>query len=130
MNSRDSFIKEFRGETLGQISDQSSAEEVFQNATLRPILKLQNDLILLVFQNYIRKNNIPFNNFSVDKKMSTIETIIAKDIQLQNTLKGIVISLFTSDECVFYFNTVSSCNKRIKAMLIERLQSQLQLLQL
>ena len=31
MNSRDSFIKEFRGETLGQISDQSSAEEVFQN---------------------------------------------------------------------------------------------------
>lgn len=128
MNSRDSFIKEFRGETLGQISDQSSAEEVFQNATLRPILKLQNDLILLVFQNYIMKNKIPFNNFSVDKKMSTIETIIAKDIQLQNTLKGIVISLFTSDECVFYFNTVSSCNKRIKAMLIERLQSQLQLL--
>ena len=128
MNSRDLFLKEFRGGTLGKISDQSSAEEVFQNTTLRPILKLQNDLILLVFQNYIRKNNIPFDNFSVDKKMSTIEMIIAKDIQLQNTLKGIVLGLFTSDEYVFYSNTISSCNKRIRAMLIERLQSQLQLL--
>lgn len=128
MNSRDLFLKEFRGGTLGKISDQSSAEEVFQNTTLRPILKLQNDLILLVFQNYIRKNNIPFDNFSVDKKMSTIEMIIAKDIQLQNTLKGIVLGLFTSDEYVFYSNTISSSNKRIRAMLIERLQSQLQLL--
>nr|WP_314864778.1 glyoxalase [uncultured Flavobacterium sp.] len=128
MNSRDLFINEFRGETLGQISDQVSVEEAFQNATLRPILKLQNDLILLVFQNYIRKNNIPFNNFSVDKKMSTIETIIAKDSQLQNTLKGIVLGLLTSDECIFYFNTISNSNKRIRAMLIERLQSQLQLL--
>ena len=128
MNSRDSFLKEFRGGTLGKISDESSVEEVFQNTTLRPILKLQNDLILLVFQNYIRKNNIPFNNFSVDKKMSTIETIVAKDIQLQNTLKGMVLGLFTSDECVFYSNTISSSNKRIRAMLIERLQSQLQLL--
>jgi hypothetical protein len=93
-------------------------------------LKLQNDLIVQIFQNYVKQNKIPFNDFSVDKRISAIETIIAKDIQLQNTLKGIVISLFTSDECVFYFNTVSSCNKRIKAMLIERLQSQLQLLQL
>lgn len=127
MNTRDSFLKQFRGPILGEITDQSSAEEVFQNTTLRPILKLQNDLILLVFQNYIRKNKIPFDNFSVDKKMSTIETIIAKDIQLQNTLKGIVLGLFTSDECVFYSNTISSSNKRIRAMLIERLQSQLQL---
>lgn len=127
MNTRDSFLKQFRGPILGEITDQSSAEEVFQNTTLRPILKLQNDLILLVFQNYIRKNKIPFDNFSVDKKMSTIETIVAKDIQLQNTLKGMVLGLFTSDECVFYSNTISSSNKRIRAMLIERLQSQLQL---
>lgn len=128
MNSRDSFIIEFRGETLGQINDQSSAEEAFQNTTLRPVLKLQNDLLLLIFQNYIIQNKIPFNNFSIDKKMNTIETIITKDIQLQNTLKGIVIGLLTSEEYVIYSSTISGTNKRIKAMLIERLQSQLQLL--
>ena len=32
------------------------AEERFQNATLRPILKLQNPLLLAVFRNYIEKH--------------------------------------------------------------------------
>jgi hypothetical protein len=113
---------------LGQNTSQSSEEEVFQNATLRPILKLQNDLIVLVFQNYVNQIKLPFNGFTVEKKMSSIATIISKDIQLQNTLKGIVIGLFTTEEYHYYSKTISNSNKRIKAMLIERLQSQLQLL--
>jgi hypothetical protein len=128
MNSRDSFLNEFRGPTLGQNTTQSSEEEVFQNTTLRPILKLQNDLIVLVFQNYVNQIKLPFNGFTVEKKMSSIATIISKDIQLQNTLKGIVIGLFTTEEYHHYSKTISSSNKRIKGMLIERLQSQLQLL--
>jgi hypothetical protein len=128
MNSRDSFLNEFRGPTLGQNTSQSSEEEVFQNVTLRPILKLQNDLIVLVFQNYVNQIKLPFNGFTVEKKMSSIATIISKDIQLQNTLKGIVIGLFTTEEYQYYSKTISNSNKRIKAMLIERLQSQLQLL--
>ena len=128
MNSRDFFLNEFRGPRLGQNTTQSSEEEVFQNATLRPILKLQNDLIVLVFQNYVNQIKLPFNGFTVEKKMSSIATIISKDIQLQNTLKGIVIGLFTTEEYQYYSKTISNSNKRIKAMLIERLQSQLQLL--
>ena len=128
MNSRDSFLNEFRGPTLGQNTSQSSEEEVFQNVTLRPILKLQNDLIILVFQNYVNQIKLPFKDFTVEKKMSSIATIISKDIQLQNTLKGIVIGLFTTEEYHYYSKTISNSNKRIKAMLIERLQSQLQLL--
>jgi len=128
MNSRDSFLNEFRGPILGQNTSQSSEEEVFQNATLRPILKLQNDLIVLVFQNYVNQIKLPFKDFTVEKKMSSIATIISKDIQLQNTLKGIVIGLFTTEEYHYYSKTISNSNKRIKAMLIERLQSQLQLL--
>lgn len=128
MNSRDSFLNEFRGPTLGQNNSQSSEEEVFQNATLRPILKLQNDLIVLVFQNYVNQIKLPFKDFTVEKKMSSIATIISKDIQLQNTLKGIVTGLFTTEEYLYYSKTISNNNKRIKAMLIERLQSQLQLL--
>ena len=128
MNSRDSFLNEFRGPRLGQNTSQSSEEEVFQNVTLRPILKLQNDLIVLVFQNYVNQIKLPFKDFTVEKKMSSIATIISKDIQLQNTLKGIVIGLFTTEEYHYYSKTNFNSNKRIKAMLIERLQSQLQLL--
>jgi hypothetical protein len=128
MNSRDSFLNEFRGPRLGQKTSQSSEEEVFQNTTLRPILKMQNDLIVLVFQNYVKQIKMPFKDFSVDKKMSSIASIISKDVQLQNTLKGIVIGLFTTEEYHYYSKTISDSNKRIKSMLIERLQSQLQLL--
>jgi hypothetical protein len=128
MNSRDSFLNEFRGPRLGQNTSQSSEEEVFQNTTLRPILKMQNDLIVLVFQNYVKQIKMSFKDFSVDKKMSSIASIISKDVQLQNTLKGIVIGLFTTEEYHYYSKTISDSNKRIKSMLIERLQSQLQLL--
>ena len=126
--TRESFIKEFRGLTLGEISSQSSEEEVFQNSTLRPVLKLQNDLIIAVFQSYLNQNKIPFNDFSLDKKMKTIEVAILKDISFQNTLKGIVVGLFTINEFSLYSNNTSGFNKRIRAMLIERLQSQLQLI--
>ncbi len=126
--TRESFIKEFRGLTLGEISSQSSDEEVFQNSTLRPILKLQNDLIIAVFQSYLNQNKIPFNDFSLDKKMKTIEVAILKDISFQNMLKGIVVGLFTVNEFSLYSNNTSGFNKRIRSMLIERLQSQLQLI--
>ena len=128
MDARDAFLNEFRGPTLGEITIQSSAEEVFQNATLRPILKLQNDLILSIFRQHITDHKIPFNDFSAEKKTNTIAKIFNKDTQIQNTLKGIVLGLLTKEEYQFYSQTISSCNKRIKAMLIERLQSQLQLI--
>lgn len=126
--TRESFIKEFRGLTLGEISSQSSEEEVFQNSTLRPILKLQNDLIIAVFQSYLNQNKIPFDDFSLDKKMKTIEVAILKDILFQNTLKGIIVGLFTINEFSLYSNNTSGFNKRIRSMLIERLKSQLQLI--
>lgn len=128
MNSRDEFLKNFRGDALGKIDSQSSLEEYFQNTTLRPILKLQNDLILSAFQIYIVQNKIPFEIYSTDKKNAVIENAILKDVKFQNLLKGFAIGLFTADEFTLYSGATSSLNKRIRSMLIERLQSQLQLI--
>lgn len=127
MNRRDTFLKEFRGETLGTITEQSSSDELFQNQVLRPILKLQNDLFVEVFINYLAKNKIDFNAFSVEKKLAAIENAIQKDIKFRNALKGMVIALFTIDEYALYIQNSSSLNKRMMGMLIERLKSQVQL---
>jgi len=127
MNQRDAFLKEFRGETLGTITNQSSSDELFQNQVLRPILKLQNDLFIAAFSNHLVKNRIDFNAFSVDKKLVTIENSIQKDIKFRNALKGMIIGLFTTDEYVIYIKNSSSLNKRMMGMLIERLKSQVQL---
>lgn len=127
MIDRDAFIREFRGETLGVISESSSAEELFQNQTLRPILQLQNDLFIVVFSNLIAKHKNDFYNFTVEKKLKYIENCIQRDIKFRNTLKGIIIGLFTLEEYQVYLKNSSSLNKRMMNMLIERLKSQVQL---
>lgn len=127
MDRRDTFLKEFRGETIGTVTEQSSSDELFQNQVLRPILKLQNDLFVAVFSNHLVKNRIDFNSFSVEKKLITIENAIQKDIKFRNALKGMIIALFTTDEYVLYIKNSSSLNKRMMGMLIERLKEQVQL---
>jgi len=127
MSDRDTFLKEFRGETLGTVSTQSSADELFQNQTIRPILKLQNDLFIAVFINYVNKNKADFYSYTVEKKLQTIENSIQKDIKFRNSLKGIVMALFTIEEYNTYIQNSSSLNKRMMNLLIDRLKSQVQL---
>lgn len=127
MNQRELLLKELRGETIGTITTQSSSEETFQNQVLRPILKLQNDLFVASFENYITKNKKDFYSLSTEKKLLLIENSIQKDIKFRNALKGIVIGLFTLDEYQTYIQNSSNLNKRMMNMLIERLKSQIQL---
>ncbi|MBL7867349.1 MULTISPECIES: glyoxalase [Flavobacterium] len=130
MENRDAFISEFRGETLGTVTSESSSDEIFQNQVLRPILKLQNDLFIDVFRNYISKYKNDFYSYPVEKKLAYIENSIQKDIKFRNSLKGIVIGLFTIHEYDVYIKNSSSLNKRMMNMLIERLKNQVQLFEL
>lgn len=127
MSQRDEFLKEFRGKTIGSVSIQSSSDESFQNEVLRPILKLQNDLFIASFKNYITKYKTDFYSQSIEKKLAAIENSIQKDIKYRNALKGMVIGLFTIEEYSIYIKNSSSLNKRMMTMLIERLRSQIQL---
>lgn len=127
---RDTFLKEFRGETLGIVSAQSSPDELFQNQTIRPVLKLQNDLFVAVFINYVNKNKADFYSYTVEKKLQTIENSIQKDIKFRNSLKGMVIAFFTVDEYNTYIQNSSSLNKRMMNLVIDRLKSQVQLFEL
>lgn len=127
--SRDEFIQQFRGDILGNIDNQSSVEEEFQNKTLRPILKLQNDLFVQVFINYAIKQKRVFFSLTPEKKLVYIENVIQRDIKFRNSLKGMVIAFFTLEEYAEYIQNSSNLNKRMMNMLIERLKSQLQLIE-
>lgn len=127
MNARDTFLKQFRGQTIGSITSQSTAEESFQNEVLRPILKLQNDLFIASFVNYIDENKVDFNSKTIGAKLAVIDNAIQKDIKFRNEMKGVIVGLFTLDEYNIYTKNASNINKRIKNMLLERLKSQVQL---
>jgi hypothetical protein len=129
MKTRDSHVLELRGEALGVITFQSSNEESFQNKTLRPILKLQNDMFIAVFVNYAIKQKNVFFNLTPEKKLAYIENVIQRDIKFRNSLKGIIIGLFTIDEYNEYIQNSSNLNKRMMNLLIERLKSQVQVIE-
>ncbi|WP_445710812.1 glyoxalase [Flavobacterium sp.] len=127
MKTKEELILEARGGSLGVITQNSSTEEVFQNKTLRPILKLQNDLIIEVFRNYaIKQKNVLFS-LSPEKKKNYVENAIQRDIKFRNLLKGIVIGMFTISEYKEYIQNSSNLNKRIMGLLIERIKSQIQI---
>ena len=129
MEARDAYVLELRGETFGIINNQSSSEETFQNKTLRPILKMQNDLFIQVFINYAVKQKNVFFSLTPEKKMIYIENAIQRDIKFRNSLKGMIIALFTLEEYAEYIRISSNLNKRMMNMLVERLKSQLQVIE-
>jgi hypothetical protein len=130
MEARDTELLKLRGESLGVINNLSSKEELFQNKTIRPILILQNDLLIQVFINYALKQKSAFFVLSPLKKLDYIENVIQRDIKLRNSLKGMVIGLFTIEEYATYITNSSNLNKRMMNLLIERLKSQVQLIML
>ena len=104
-----------------------SIEERFQNETLRPILKLQNPLLIEVFHNYIEKRKGVFYELSLPKKLDYIENSLIKDQKFRNSLKGMIIGHFTLTEYRMYKKQLSALNKRMMNLVIERLKDQVQL---
>ncbi len=129
MINRTQSLLNLRPEILNaRIDSNMTGEERFQNATLRPVIKFQNDLLLAVFLNYLVKHKTVFEEYSSAKRLLYIENAIQKDIKLRNSMKGIIIGQFTCEEYAAYICNSSSLNKRMMQMVIERLKDQLQLL--
>ena len=129
MPTRNKQILEVREANFGDSNVESLNQEDFQNSVLRPILKFQNEIILAVFKAYVATHKGHFATFSIDKKIAFIDNTLSKEVVLKNTLKGMIIGLFTSDEFLIYSNNSSHYNKRLMSMLTERIKSQLQLLE-
>ncbi|MDG1685698.1 MAG: glyoxalase [Flavobacteriaceae bacterium] len=129
MNDRHNDILRIRPQIKKhQTFETMSDEERFQNCTLRPILKLQNPLLLASFVNYAIKHKGVFFDIPTDKQLAYIENALHKDQKFRNALKGMIIGQFTVEEYSIYTQNSSQLNKRMMSLVITRLQDQLQLL--
>ena len=130
MNLRDLQVVEMRPEIASaKVSEKMSSDECFQNQTLRPITKLQEDLILEVFRNYISKHKNSFYKLNLEKRLDYIENAIQKDIKFRNSLKGIIIGQFSLEEYRKYILNSSALNKRMMNIVKQNLQERIQLLE-
>ncbi len=106
-------------ETL--VNKEMSEEEHFQNTIIRPIIKMQHDLFIQVFQQYFKSKKNAFFKLAEEQKEKYIENIFQKNIGFRGELKGIVIGQFTVEEYNIYIHHSSTLNKRMMNMLKERI---------
>lgn len=110
-----------------KVYDNMSDDEAFQNKTLRPIAKMQHNLLLAVFKNYITKRKNVFYDLSLPKQLTYIENAIHKDMKFRNSLKGMIIGQFTVEEYEIYIKNSSALNKRMMNIVKERLINSVQI---
>ncbi|MEZ4903213.1 MAG: glyoxalase [Spirosomataceae bacterium] len=102
-----------------------SPSEAFQNDLLRPILKSQNELLIVIFRHYLNRYKSNFERFSPEDQAKYIEHSIRKDLKFRSLLLGTIIGKLTSEQYVAYSIDEEELNRRTINMLIQRLQSQL-----
>ncbi len=106
-------------------NEDSSPAELFQNETLRPILKFQNDLLLLVFRQYFEQRKGVFYKLKHNQQKAYIEQAVQKDLRFRSLLTGIVVGHFTETEWEDYLGDEAELRRRMMTMLIKRVQDQL-----
>jgi hypothetical protein len=114
-----------RPELLGIIKPRTTEIEGFQNKTIRPIIKMQHDLLLAFLKNYLQKRKVDFSSISEEKKKLKIKSILEKDIQFRNMILGSILGHFSMDEYSHYYSSASEMNKRIINITIQRFQDSL-----
>jgi len=127
MNTRNFDLKRARPDFMTTtINNLMSAEERFQNLVLRPVIKLQNELFIVVFKNYVQKHKNMFYELVPEKRIDYIGNAIQKDMKFRNSLKGMVIGLFTVEEYEVYIQNSSALNKRMMNLVKESLINNVQ----
>ncbi len=98
-----------------------NADESFQNRVLRPIIKSQHNLILAHFRDYldVRKLDLTVLNESDQKEF--IKSRIQKELSLKSELVGMIVGQLDIEEYDQYSRIRREMNKRISTIIIERL---------
>lgn len=99
--------------------------EKFQNQSLRPILKFQNEVYVAIFSTYVKKLKVDSSKLVQERRNLFMEQSILKNAALKNMLIGITIGLLSNEEIKFYVTESKELNKRIISMVIERLKNQI-----
>tara|TARA_B110000444_G_scaffold173999_1_gene162734 strand:+ start:103 stop:483 length:381 start_codon:yes stop_codon:yes gene_type:complete len=103
------------------INSNTSDLERFQNEVIRPIIKMQNNFLVVLFEDYLKNRKIEFYILKYEDQENKINTILTKDINFKNILLGSIVGHFNENEIKVYLKSTSELNKRIIQMIKQRL---------
>ena len=128
MTQRDTNLLDLRP-AINAETDQAGQIEAFQNRTLRPILKLQNVLILALVASFLHKYHGPFGRLPRSDLQALVANLLKQNERLKRTLTGLAAGLFTEDEFRFFLDHEAELTRRLTSLLIKRVEDQLETLQ-
>ena len=103
------------------INSNTSNIERFQNQVIRPIIKMQNNFLVMFFEDYLKNRKIEFYILKYEDQENKINTILTKDINFKNILLGSIVGHFDENEIKVYLKSTSEFNKRVIQMIKQRL---------
>ncbi len=95
--------------------------ERFQTETLRPVLKMQHDLLVAIFADYITQQKVKLQALSADQYTDFVYQALTKDQALKNTLLGTVVGQLTLAEYRFYSANRQEIAKRLMKFMAKRI---------
>ena len=104
------------------VNEGTSDIEKFQNEVIRPVIKMQHDLLIGFLRSYLQKRKVDFSILPEKKKRSKVSSIFKTDNNYKNITLGFVIGQFSMDEFTFYTDNSSEINRRILQITSQRIK--------
>lgn len=96
----------------------------FLHLTLRPVLKLQNDLLLAAVADFAADHHIPLAKASLPDQQRLLAELLARNTKLRYTLVGLVTACFTGEEYAFYRQHRGEVKRRLHELAQRRVLDQ------
>ncbi len=120
--TRTEQLLQLRSEISTDAERTSLPKEEFQNKTLRPILKFQNDVLVSFFRSQLKGAVLP--EFKIELN-PFVQQRLQKDLATRNTILGMVIGLLSEEEMTVFLDDKNEMSKRIMDMLCQRITDEL-----
>ena len=104
-----------------ETSPAATPAEAFQNDTLRPILKMQHDLLLAVFDHFLGKRKVKLRQLPPSARAEKVAELVSRDNRLRGLLFGAVIGQFETEELDYYLANEREVNQRLTGLLTQRI---------
>ena len=96
-------------------------EELFQNMVLRPVIKMQHDVLILRVQSHFLSKKVVFHLMDKKKRVNAIESAFQNDNPFKKEIQGMILGQLTIEEFRTYLKSERSMNKRIIQMVRNRM---------
>jgi hypothetical protein len=117
----DDALRALRSVVPTEITDADGTVGAFLHATLRPVLKLQNDLLLAVVADFVRDHHIALRPTDQHHQLTEL---LGRNTKLRYTVVGLVSGQFTAEEYAYYRRHRAELNRRVLEMALRRVLDQ------